>query len=151
MSENKKIYVVTQGSYSDYRIVAVYSDEEMANERAAQEYDATVEGYDLNPPLDHELGTRGYKVVMSKDGSSRVDIVGVYSGEDAWYAANGNRAIDAIFYISFKGDKNQAIKIANERRIMLIASGEWDKAESERVQCKAYYDNMPRVWDKVRE
>lgn len=62
MRENKTIYVVTKGAYSDYHIIGVYDDEGMAERIAALHNDARhpqysttdVEEWTLNDPSTNE-------------------------------------------------------------------------------------------------
>lgn len=147
----KKIYVVTQGSYSDYRIIATYDNKEDADECAAQYGpDAMIEEYDLNPSLPYERGVRKYEVYMNKDGNADI-YEGTCNSESIFFHRSTGEIV-ASFVVLCRGDSDLAVKIANERRVMLIASGEWDKAEEQLNDSVPFHSiDMPEVWKKVRE
>jgi hypothetical protein len=63
------MYLVTAGSYSDYRVLGVYDTPEKA-ERARVLYDADdVEEFTLNDIPETPPGLLPWRVVMKKDGS----------------------------------------------------------------------------------
>ena len=47
--QNERIYVVTEGEYSDYQILGIFTSEEKAWKFASISYDRTVEEYMLDP------------------------------------------------------------------------------------------------------
>ena len=63
------VYIVTAGGYADYRIVAVFSTEELAKVRIekGQLERACIERYDLDPPSEWRSITN---VCMRHDGST---------------------------------------------------------------------------------
>lgn len=142
-----KIYLVTEGSYSAYTVLGAYSTKEQAE--AAKDCYATtnpIEEYELNAPLpDHAPGTRMYRVDMKRNGDvvacvhdymkERSDLAGVGWPVKSHLRADGSRipwftedSQCQVAYFSFRlwaVDEQAAIKIANERRLALIANGDW--------------------------
>lgn len=124
-----KIYIVTEGSYSDYHIVGTFSTKEKAEEHSLlvlgeerQFYDAKVEEWDIDEIVDHPKGMFFYNVVMTKDGKTQEckNVGCEYKNTDAPYGDNANFS----FYM-WARDEKHAIKIANERRTQLIALNQW--------------------------
>ena len=127
------IYVVTQGEYSDYRIVAVYDTKDAAEyhmEHLTGEYydDVNVEEYELNPRGAFlKGGLRPFRITMTREGNtSHIEKCGVE------YASNGHVNLDphgsnGRFCVLARNEQH-AVKIANERRTRLIADGIWDEA-----------------------
>lgn len=126
-----KIYVVTSGDYSDYGIDAIFTSEELAQafingfkERSYQEF--RIEEHKLNPYKNEiRKGYFAFFVRMQKDGVCKE----VYKSDSA-YGFNGG--IDYGFDINngmcchvFAKDDKHAVKIANEKRIELIALNKW--------------------------
>ncbi len=143
MSTPTEVYVVTQGDYSDYRICGVFLDRELADEFAIQRR-ADVETWPLGV-LDAPAGYRRYRVVMDEEGSTEeygVDEISITDGHEdlshtegdetgprtKWgtperYLYTGTRAI----YVTTDMGEEGAIKVANERRVQLIAANQWPK------------------------
>lgn len=138
----KKIYAVNSGSYSDYRIVALFSTPELAQEfmDAVPDSDYNrVEEFDLNPDTA-DLIKRGYSLwtvhmLMGGD-TERVErqdlsLYGIGDvGHRIWrrtqapaYAGKG--IPDILTSTVWAKSENQAVKIVNEHRAQMIASGEW--------------------------
>lgn len=126
------VYVVTSGSYSDYSINAVFSTREKAERYidlfcAKNGYDeAGIEEWELDP-YEKEMreGIRAYMVHMDEDGNvTSLRLSGAPIGESSFVRLpdnianySGNR-----FYGSIHArDEEHAVKIANERRLMLLA------------------------------
>lgn len=133
---NKTIYIVTEGSYSSYRIIGVFEDEDLAKEYAKQN-SADVEEHSVKTDTDLELpkGYLNYEVHMKENGdviSVRITIPFCTDDCDSidfcfidtktlCIIKTGNRR----FYVSTNMGEAGAIKIANERRIQLIAENKW--------------------------
>lgn len=141
---SQTIYAVTSGSYSDYRVVALFSTREKAQDYKdtvlKNEYDSGIEEYQLDPDTT-DLLRRGYavwRVIMLRDGSTervyRPDN-GRYDVEDApsfhiWKRTEASAYIgkgipDALAASVWAKSEKAAIKITNEKRAQMIASGEW--------------------------
>ena len=137
----KVIYIVTEGSYSDYHICGVYDDEHLAKkhvEMYLDDYYAQVEEYTLNELASAiQQGICPYQVAMLKNGSI-MDVRKIdphrrtgdllYSGYDS--------LTDCMHWIlrvrCWARDDEHAIKIANERRTQLIALDRWPKEQASR-------------------
>ncbi len=130
-----KVWICSNGSYSDYRVTALYSDESTA-QRVTEAY-----GWD-NPPEESELdpatppevqqGMSYFRIWMWENG----DVAQAYLSEpDAnapavqWFhqrfGSYPERRTGLQFWTScWADDEKHAVKIANERRIMALASGQ---------------------------
>lgn len=133
---NKIIYIVTQGSYSDYHIVGVFEDKELAEEYAKQNK-ADVEEHFVKTDTDLELprGYLNYQVFMKENGEVKsVSVTSpelkndwdeldfAYKNENKpYHFKTGNR----YFVVSTDMGETGAIKISNERRAQLIAENKW--------------------------
>jgi hypothetical protein len=139
-----KVWIIEQGSYSDYRVVGIFSTEQKAqqvcdwiNSRQTYGDKAEVTWRCLDPAIELlNSGLSQWRVQMLRDGSTeRVE------QQDDTYDLEGSAHIwdrpRAPFYAGKGGvqaalvakvwarDSDHAIKIANERRVQMIASGEW--------------------------
>jgi len=122
----KKIYIVTQGQYSDYKILGVFDKEELANKFITSggkyEYNyPEIEEWELNPNAKElRRGYLPFTVGINRDG--RVVSVTQKSLESnkGWY---GNDTI--IYNPCFAKDRDHAIKITSELRTRLLANNEW--------------------------
>lgn len=122
-----KIYIVTKGSYSDYHIKGVFSSQQLADDASeawTDHYDpCSVEVFDLDAIPQHPPGLLPYEVLMQSNG----DTVHVHrcsvddKDEDTRY---GDQTTNRVFYM-FASNETHAIKIANERRLILLANGTW--------------------------
>ena len=121
------IYLVTQGTYSDYSVVGAFSDYARALDLSAILSDARVETYELDEYV--EVAKRGLvpiEVLMSENGDSDV-----YRWENLDYPKCGSASIVADSdgpYLKchcWASDEDHAVKIANEIRAQIIASNNW--------------------------
>ena len=143
----KTIYAVNSGSYSDYRIDALFSSKEKAKEfmAAMKKNDSRadyndIEEYQLDPPTIDLLKRRYFVwgVIMLIDGT--VERVGVTpnSKDDikaagSYYiwertktsAYQGKGVPDALRMTVWAKTAQAAVKIVNEKRAQMIATGEW--------------------------
>lgn len=124
----KKVYIVTDGDYSDYRIIAAFTREDKAEEyRRNFEY-YSVEEYELDPsttPIDITT------VWMSSDGTvestwPRVEPVDT-SGFVRYANERSNKAV-LIYRVNTK-DEKRAIKVVNEKRTQILAYDVWGNEE----------------------
>jgi len=138
------IWVIEKGSYSDYRVVGVYSTKEGAELVCAringeENYEpATVAEWPLDPGVEAiNQGLAPFTVWMLRDGTTEKC---VQDDDDFEYTLNGSLTIwrrsgapayrgqnvqDCLMGQVFAKDSAHAIKIVNERRVQMIASGEW--------------------------
>jgi hypothetical protein len=146
--KKKMIYAVTSGTYSDYRINALFSSKKKAKEFLSamngnsEIYDDfnDVEEYELDPPTA-DLLKRGYSVwfvLMLKDGTverakktdnDKYDIgdTGCYRIWERTKAPAFRKKVipDALEMSVWAKSEIAAIKIVNEKRAHMIAFGEW--------------------------
>lgn len=136
-----KIWVVEQGSYSDYSVVGVFTSEKNARLVAdainvGDRYDeATISEWELDPGVEHlRAGRTQHLVHMLADGTverceeweiSTYELAGKI---DVWertkaLAYQGTGKPDILTAIVWATDKTHAIKIVNEARIQMLADG----------------------------
>ena len=138
----KKIYAVNSGSYSDYRVVALFSTPELAREFMAAVPDSDyneIEEFELDPNTA-DLIRRGYsiwKVHMLRDGGiecvtrNNPEIYEVTNvGHRIWNRTQapayvGKGIPDILTSMVWAKSETQAVKIVNEHRAQMIANGEW--------------------------
>jgi hypothetical protein len=128
----KKIYVVSRGSYSDYRVEALFSTEEKADNYISA---TKARNHSWNDPFKEEfvldcprkIWTKKY-VSIEKNGAALVYYtdVDIYDrpGFNGWDNTKSPPALNWI--VQTKSDK-RAIKVANEKRAQIIALGLWGK------------------------
>lgn len=117
-----KVWVLTTGSYSDYAVRGLFSSLDKIEEYKAK-YPCSWSGY--NDPFDmvidecvHDNGLTKYYVIMYRDGNkARAE------PRDAERSTSIHGKY-MVAYVSARNEKH-AIKIVNERRVQLIASGMW--------------------------
>lgn len=141
----KSVWVIEQGSYSDYHVVGVFSSKETA-EAALQflspDWDApTVAEWPLDPWANEiNSGRFPYTVLMHANGNTikvtrssiayfecgvrlLLDRLLRKGGEDTGNCVPFRRGQgDAISVSCFAKDEEHAVKIANEKRIQLLAN-----------------------------
>jgi hypothetical protein len=134
MSDRRTAYVVVSGEYSDYRIRAVYDDKALAEKHVEtypwRAYDwGRVEEFPLNGDADAiARGLFAFGVGIDRDGGeaqAHVDETGIYDSSPRIRAYSN--APDRLYLDVTARDATHAIKIANERRTHLLATGEWDR------------------------
>ncbi len=128
-----KVYAIEQGSYSDYRVVGVFSTREnaqtvvdymKANGRSYDD-DAEIAEWDLDPSVDGiRQGLFNFHVIMKMDTGDTVMVDKSSNPVDNY----GDCVMNGVAGVNYNGhcwatDENHAIKIINERRIMRIAAG----------------------------
>lgn len=141
MSKQKRMaYVITQGSYSDYRIIGVYSTCELAERAVALLNANTDDWYGEEPQIEeYELdvddaippGRALYSVAMTFAGETlkvekeRRQLASNVSGPGAYGpVSDGWKSFHCRVIAS---DEKHAVKIANEHRSALIAGGHADQ------------------------
>ncbi len=145
MSTPTQVYIVTDGDYSDYRILAVFLDKETADEYAAQQ-SATVETHEIGK-LYMPKGMRWWRVDMDEAGDLRMGYAETVCVPDFPYEDENQTDLDMsgsvdgpriwrntgyrVFYVQTKRGEEGAIKVANERRVQLIAANQWPKKGEE--------------------
>ncbi len=162
MCESKKAYVITQGDYSDYGIVAVFSTRELADAycsrmNATRKHElAEVEEWLLDP-LDSETIRDGkyLRVLMDRDGNtSKVteetfpfpDPITHVHFRNITLEGEGlpNRAHPkaTIAVSGWFRDKKHCVKVANEKRSQLLALPKCEKQWGNHVWLAQLKDKM---------
>ena len=140
----KSIWMIEQGSYSDYRVVGVYSTKEGAELVCAkingeESYElAVVSEWPLDPGVEAiNQGLSPFTVLMLRDGTTEKVWM---DADDFEYALNaqpmiwrrseapayqGKNIPDCLMARVFAKDSQHAVKIVNEHRTRMSASGEW--------------------------
>jgi hypothetical protein len=141
-----QVWVVEQGEYSDYRVVGVFSSQENAQQIAdaingpdEDTYErATVAEWPLDP-IVHELrqGFMPFLVHMREDGTVELcdqqkargyelaGDVGIWRRSQAPAFRGNPDKPDILRAMIWAKDATHAVKITNEHRTRMIASGEW--------------------------
>ena len=123
-----KVYMVTDGWYSDYRVLGIYSTKARA-EKAKEIYAAgnEVDEIEMDVTPEHPRGCLAWVVEMNRNGDAdRVEREN----------CDGHR-VTCYIYIPWRGestsmraylwakDADHAVKVANEWRTRIIANNLW--------------------------
>lgn len=125
-----KIYLVSEGSYSDYHICGVYSTKEKAEEaKKLFGSGSDIEEHDLDAIPDHPQGLYLYEVRMMQNGNcNKPETIDCGMGiGDNLYSHLGE-----LITRMWSEDERHAAKIANERRAQLITDGWFEREEEKR-------------------
>ena len=121
------IYIVTRGEYSDYSIVAVFDNKVAADNYAhntRDDYDrARVEEYEMNSECE-KLGIM-WGGEMMRDGEVRYIGQRAAIGNEELSLVRMRNSSPVLVFARRVATKEHAVKIANDKRVQLIASGEW--------------------------
>lgn len=132
--ETMKVWVVMSGEYSDTKFEAVFSTKELADEFIARmNKDRKYGNYywsNGSVDVDEHLpqmrdGYRFYRVTMKKDGTSIVKDEGEGLDETEPWSRFDSCITPKLVVTCRAKDKEHAAKIANEKRVQLIAANEW--------------------------
>ena len=121
----EQVFVVSDGEYSSYCILGIYSTRELA-EHAKDLFCANneIETWELDALPAYPEGMRQFAVLMDESGDTRrVRRLGVHLDYGEWTTAASVSPL-VEFYV-WAQDEAHAVKIANERRTRLLATGEW--------------------------
>jgi len=140
---SKSVWVIEAGSYSDYHVVGVFSTKENAERAlgwlsaggAEYLYRPSVGEWEMDPAIaELNAGMDQWSVCMDYDGTverakveeSRYDLnVDIRAWLRTKAPAYGGKGVnDAVEGTVWARDEEHAIKIANEKRLQRIASGE---------------------------
>jgi len=125
----KTIYVVTTGTYSDYKIDSVFDSKELAQSyidsfSTSGWYKMSIEEFKLNPfEKQVKEGYLPYFLRMTKEGKcTQINICdsSFELGEKPFFDVD-----DKICHKIFAKDEKHAIKILNEIRAQLVATNKW--------------------------
>jgi hypothetical protein len=148
MENEKKVYVLTSGAYSDYRIQAIFSTMENAKEAMHLfngDEESDIEEFELDPKIDginiHEMfaiGLNTWTIGMLYDGNvvfcrERNRTIADFKEKNIWWSTRKLEKPESIYMEKLMcisviaRSREHAIKIANEKRAIIIANNEWPK------------------------
>jgi hypothetical protein len=120
----KTAYIVTDGEYSDYRIIGVFTKRDKAEACIRNLGSGRVEEYPCDPAVVSKYTYDHWYVRMDVNGDA--EEVARESNEVkhgyTWWPPYGD---DYVFFHCDARDAEHAVKIANEKRGQLIALGWW--------------------------
>lgn len=131
-----EVYIVTAGSYSDYRIIAVFSDKDRATEFSKYIEGSSVETHELfsdkMPKTAYPLDYKRYKVRMNRNGDvdwvSSSGFMDCGDSEVNWWHEDARHNTVNFYIIS--NSEERAIKIAGEMRREIIANNHWPEVKN---------------------
>lgn len=117
----KTVFVVSRGSYSDYRVEGIFTTRKKAELANTLWQGNGVQEWTLNEIPWRPPGMFMWEVTMDSEGcASRATMIEADGNHDTWTAWDG----EAHFRMWAKTER-AAIKIANERRQWLLANNLW--------------------------
>jgi len=131
------VYLVTDGEYSDYQILGIYSTREKA-EHAKELWNAKneIEEFKLDEMLECPPGMRAWTVKMLRDGdvkeiSRATPEMSMFANDEKHQYISNPGLWGGKYYRSYlvstvwAENETHAAKIVNEKRAQLIAIGAW--------------------------
>ena len=142
------LYLVSNGDYSDYHILGIYSTAEKAElSKKLHAAENDIEQMELDAIPQTPNGMFYFSVSIDKDGNSSHPVNQGVERERYTHSREqpDGDGIRVIFYM-WARDAEHAIKIANERRLMLLANGTWntDYSKWSKLYYGRDYDRMAR-------
>ena len=128
----KEVYILTEGCYSDYRVVGVYDNLDDYNLAAKFVSANEILTVNLNEmPHKFPEGYFPYYVEMDENGNvykNGFAHMNHLSGEhnNGWDLSNYSSEPRTVYFYVLAKDEKQALKIANERRSILIAHNQFN-------------------------
>lgn len=127
-----RVYLVTAGDYSDTHVVGVFSTQEKADQVASiyPDGDACVRAVDVDADPGFPKGKQLYMVSMNRQGDTIATERSAPNGypidKRCWLGQSYQTPKQVVMRTKcWAGNEHHAVKIANERRSMLIALGKW--------------------------
>ena len=122
-------FLVTQGEYSDYHVLAVFSTREGAEKYAAyyptNGYNAVdIELVGLDEWGKYPPGKLRYRVQFDREGNNRQ--IQQEGPDDGYEEVRPHADGETMVTYCWANDEQHAAKIANERRVQLIAANGWE-------------------------
>ena len=111
----KSIYILTEGDYSDYHIIGVYSSEELAQKAQFLYQYSQIEEYSLDIIPEHPPGMKAWSVVVSDESG-----VNCYSMDPhdhipyEHYFKGGDGNYTGLYHV-WATDDDHACKIAQDQ------------------------------------
>ena len=149
-----KLYMVTDGNYSDYHVCGIYSTEEKADWATHVFNTGGIEEIELDALPDGAPPGKLYFVVeMTAEGNTlsvrhaSAEFFPMFDARPRYnYRPTNTAWVPSVDFNVWARDEEHAVKIANERRAMLIASGrwttDWDKWQERMEADNRYLLNM---------
>lgn len=132
----KEVYIVTSGEYSDYSIDAVFTKVKLAK-AYVERYGGRIEIHETNPSEKFiKEGISYWTIMMQKNGDiHHVPLVRVPDQnlrENVGFVIRTSNvhpqfSSDLLFSYTLADSEEKAIKIANERRTVILANNLWGK------------------------
>lgn len=151
-----KVWIVEQGEYSGSYVSGVYSTEE--NARVAAGKDGDVNEFDLDLGIDqYRSGLRAFHVEMSKNGDTikaeKCDFLSFKAPSFDLMLRNLDlpRVYDVLSAFVWAKDEQHAVKITNEQREQIIASGAWDEYARQISTTHTVDDRVKRMIDNPNQ
>ena len=122
-----KVYIITDGMYSDYHICSVFLDEKKANE-IQKRFGGSIEIYNADEINEYLKHGDFYSISMDREGDTfKCDELTTWE-KIYWplYEPMINIYTNSMAVVVHANDKKHAIKIANDIRSRSVASGKWD-------------------------
>jgi hypothetical protein len=123
-----KVYIVSTGWYSDYDVRGIFSTKEKA--RYAKKFwcsENNIEPFELDELPEHPKDYFFFKVLMNRNGDSDSGVQRCEPSNSRMdFRVTAEWLTDHWSFFVWARDEEHAIKIANERRAALIATGKWD-------------------------
>ena len=132
-----KLYAVTQGVYSDHRVIGIVDDKDDAAKNLEGMDDIGFQEFEVNALKSLPAGYKAYEVKMYIDNGevSYVDPVcsiAEYLFPDDWNA-NWENELEIQRVVAATSEEH-AVKIVNEMRAQLKACTSWYSRETKNVQ-----------------
>lgn len=129
---DKKIYIVTSGSYSDYRIEGVF-DDKLLCDKFVNRHDLQVEDHVLNPCAERIAeGLTHFCVRVGQKTGEIIDVFKQVTTDEMQVVFRVSHCIrgDARLIVKcWARDEEHAIKIATEKKQEVDATGGWERKE----------------------
>ena len=148
-----KVYVVTSGSYSDYGISGIFTTRKLAQAFIASfkkgEFN-DIETWTLNPfEIQLKAGHKPYFLRIDKKGNtSDIKIADSSYG----FEENMNHGFDIsnnMYLYIYALSPEHAIKIANEKRVQILAKDKWPKVKRNPSFLKVQKEAAARFKDQI--
>jgi len=124
-----KIWLVSRGEYSDYRVICAFSTPQRAVSYSRVAPDSFVETLSLDEDMPDVVDN--IHILMSKDG----DALRIYKpsvidrneiGFESYWPVSAEQGYETCLSWNVETDNEErAIKVVNEKRVQIIAAGVW--------------------------
>lgn len=125
---NKSVFIVFQGEYSDRHVVAACSTKKIAEKIISNVIGDDIEEYEIDIAADISEDYLPFEVVMTKDGHATNVIEGIIDSYEKEKCLRKEVFIDPddnMVAFVFAKHRGHAVKIVNEFRSLVIANDQW--------------------------